>query len=71
MRQIRQPNAANPWPAACEPRPAHGRAYGHAENGLGRAGNGQRKRPRCGAWPWLAWRYGVRFGGWWLVSQYS
>ena len=46
-----QSNAANPWPAAGQPRRTHGHACGQAENSLGRAGNGQRKRPRCEAWP--------------------
>jgi len=41
-------NAANPWPAAGQPRRMHGRAYGLAENGQGRTGNGQRKsRAEC------------------------
>lgn len=39
-------NAANPWLAAGKPRRMHEHAYGQAENGLGWAGKGQRKRPR-------------------------
>ena len=32
---------------------------------------GKEKPHAVGRGAWLAWRYGVRFGGWWLVSQYS
>ena len=56
LGQICWSNAANPWPAAGEPRRMHGRAYGQPENGLGRARKRQRKTPRVAAWGLVGWR---------------
>lgn len=66
LGQICRSNAANPWPAAGQPRRTHGHACGQAENGLGRAGKGQRKSRALRARPVVV---GVRtcgsvVGGW-------
>jgi len=54
--QILWSNAANPWPAAGQPRRTHGHAHGQPENAQGWAGKGQRKTPRCDAWGLVGWR---------------
>jgi len=62
VTQTHASNAANPQPAAGQPRRMHGRAYGQPENGLGWAVKGQRKTPRCDAWGLVNWIVSVLSG---------
>jgi len=62
VTQTHASNAANPRPAAGQPRRMHGRAYGQPENGLGWAVKGQRKTPRCDAWGLVNWIVSVLSG---------